>query len=153
MKARPRSVEREVADYLSRIYRNNGYSPVNRIPILGRTGPDLEINEANLVIDVKSRIAVPQSHMLKTDEVGYFGEYVGVRLSDLGKILLKPYYPRPSVMVRDWLAHMDEWTREFKPNGLSVIILHKPRMKIANAMFIVKTDDWRNVCKIINKPA
>ena len=153
MKARPRSVEREVADYLSRIYRNNGYSPVNRIPILGRTGPDLEINEANLVIDVKSRIAVPQSHMLGRSKLGRFGEYVGVSLFSLGSELLKPQDVRPSVMVRDWLAHMDEWTREFRPNGVSVIILHKPRTKIANAIFIVKTDDWRNVCKIISKPA
>lgn len=151
MKPRPRSVEREVAEFLSHLYQINGYSPVKRIPILGRTGPDIEVNETKLVVDVKSRIAVPQSHLLKQGELGRFGDYVGVRMCEHGNEL-KPRDIRPSVMVKDWLDHMDEWTKENVPSGISMIVLHRPGMRIANAICIVKTEDWRNVCKIIRTP-
>lgn len=154
MKPRPRSVEREVAEFLSRIYQANGYSPVKRIPILGRTGPDIELNETGFVIDVKSRLAVPQSHMLKAGTLGRFGlgasaDYIGVRLSELGRESFKGYDIRPSKMVWDWLCHMDEWRSEQLPNGISVIILHKNRTRVANATFVIKTYDWRRVCQTI----
>ena len=152
MKARPRSVERAVAEYMTELYKINGLSPVKRIPILGRTGPDIEINDAKIVIDVKSRIAVPKSHILPKSRFGRFGDYVGIRIeSFISKDFTRGEDIRPSIMVRDWLDHMDEWTQEFMPNGISAIILHRPGMKIANATFVVKTEDWRKVCQRIMK--
>ena len=151
MKPRPRSVEREVSELLSEIYLRHGYSPVKRIPTLGRIGPDIEINEAQFVIDAKSRIAVPQSHLLDKGVMGVFGEYVGVRIGELERESFKSQLVRPSLIVLSWLKHMDEWTREFMPNGISVVILHKPRTKIANATFVVKPEDWRKVCQIMHR--
>lgn len=137
MKPRPCSVEREVAELLSEIYRKHGYSPVKRIPILGRTGPDIEINEANLVVDAKSRIAVPQSHMLRKGERGIFGDYLGIRLCELDRKEFKSRIIRPSLLARDWLMHMDEWRQIYLPNGISALVLHRPRTRIANATFIL----------------
>ncbi len=63
MKARPRCVERSVAEALSSILN----TPVERIPVLGRTGPDLTYHPPlNLIVDVKSRINVPVSISLCT---------------------------------------------------------------------------------------
>jgi hypothetical protein len=151
MKPRPRCVEREVAELLSNIYSKHGYSPVKRIPILGRTGPDIEINETNLVVDAKSRIAVPQSHMLGRGERGIFGDYLGVRLCELDRRDFKSRIIRPSLLAWDWLMHMDEWRRMYLPNGISAVVLHRPKTRIANATFIIKTEDWSKLCKIINK--
>jgi hypothetical protein len=152
MKARPRSVEREVATYLSSLYSLAGYGVVERIPILGRTGPDITINETGFVIDVKSRISVPKSHMLRDNEIGRFGlgvsaDYFGVRLNCLGHTDMMFRDIRPSIMVWDWLCHMDEWTQKYMPNGISAIILHRPGTRIANTTFVVKIEDWRNVCQ------
>ncbi len=151
MKPRPRSVEREVSECLSEIYLRHNYSPVKRIPVLGRTGPDIEINETRFVIDVKSRIAVPQSHLLGNGVMGMFGEYVGVRISELERESFMSRSLRPSLLVLAWLKHMDEWTLAYMPNGISVVILHRPKTKIANATFIVKPEDWRKVCKIMHR--
>ena len=149
MKARPRSVERAVAEYLSFIYKEHGYSPVKRIPILGRAGPDIEVNEAGLVIDVKSRISVPQSHIIPAGCMGRYGDYIGVRLEEIGRDTFYSRDIRPSLIVTDWLNHMEEWTRKYMPNGISVIILHRPKTRIANTTFVVKTEDWRRVCQRI----
>ena len=83
--------------------------------------------------------------------MGVFGEYVGVRLCELERESFKSQLIRPSLLVLSWLKHMDEWTREFMPNGISVVILHKPKTKIANATFIVKPEDWRKVCQIMHR--
>ena len=60
MKARPRSVENEVAKYLSRKFAALELDPVERVPVLGRAGPDVSINQSQLAIDVKSRKEVPK---------------------------------------------------------------------------------------------
>ena len=78
MKATPRKAEREIALVFSQFFSDIGMSPVERIPILGRTGPDITINEANLVIDVKSRKSVPvkmtaaSGFIYHVDDVSYF---------------------------------------------------------------------------------
>ncbi len=63
MKPRPCSVEREVAAKLTELSQQIGREPVERIPVLGRKGPDLSYNDIQLIIDVKSRLKVPQSHL------------------------------------------------------------------------------------------
>lgn len=60
MKARPRRAENRVAEVLSKIFSDVGKSPVKRIPVLGREGPDITWNEVKLIVDVKSRKANPK---------------------------------------------------------------------------------------------
>ena len=47
MKSRPRSVERNVAAYLTQLLSDNGKitSPLHRIPVLGREGPDISYDK------------------------------------------------------------------------------------------------------------
>lgn len=59
MKRRPRRVEQKVAEHLTAFFAHLGLPEVKRIPVLGRTGPDIEINEFGLIVDVKSRQSVP----------------------------------------------------------------------------------------------
>jgi len=53
-------VEVRVAEILSEIFSDAGKDPVERIPILGRTGPDISHNQIELIVDVKSRHQVPK---------------------------------------------------------------------------------------------
>ena len=48
-----------MAEHLTAFFNSLGLREVHRIPVLGRTGPDIEINEFGLIIDVKSRLSVP----------------------------------------------------------------------------------------------
>ena len=72
-------MENRVAAYLSALFAGIGLSPVERIPVLGRTGPDLTINELGLVVDVKSRQACPKMYFCGS--VCFDGEYLAVPLS------------------------------------------------------------------------
>jgi hypothetical protein len=138
VKARPRSVERSIADYLTLIFP--GLTPFSRIPVLGRTGPDLTINELNLVIDIKSRIEVPKQYMAFLTQDDRF--YV-VPLNCL------PTFPLPfdrtrysSVLVARWWDHMHAWTQQHHPHGITALILHRPKMPYGKAMFIVAKSDY-----------
>lgn len=139
MKARPRSVERRAAEVLSEWFQSLGFSSVDRVPVLGRTGPDIEINELGLVIDVKSRLHVPKSYLIPTSEIWQFGFHVGVRLKDLNLLLGRGdrRYQKTSRQVEWWFAHMDEWRCNNEPDGITAIILHRPRVRIANATFLM----------------
>jgi hypothetical protein len=150
MKGRPRSVEREVAAQLSVI----GRSPVERIPVLGRTGPDITYcPPLNLIVDVKSRKACPVSMLANARCLFRAGDLIGVRLEDL---LWAPIAmngePRPlSKTVAAWLDHMEEWTRAHEPDGISAIILHRPRMPIGHATVIIYQSDWKKLCQRLNQ--
>ena len=149
MKARPRSVEREVARALSRFFIQNGLSAVERIPVLGRTGPDITIGELGLVIDVKSRLEVPKSCFAARDAVmAYAGELVGLRLADIrllteeARVVQVPFH---SVLVQRWYAHMDDWTQQFHPGGISALVLHRPKMPIGDALLILSRENRRRL--------
>jgi hypothetical protein len=151
MKARPRSIERLVAEYLSReFFTPHGLSPIERIPILGRSGPDLSTNELGLAIDVKSRIEVPKSLFFPASCPFLFTQspkdatyFVGVPLryiatlygSTLGTL---DYH---SQLVERYWKHMDKWTREYQPDGISAIILHRPTEPIGSAVFVISLSD------------
>lgn len=145
MKARPRDVEREVAKRLSLFYSRCGLSPVERIPVLGRTGPDISLNGARIAIDVKSRIEVPKGAMLKKGEMAVFGaEMLGVRLGELDLLL----DPTSHLNTRDhftslsgWLAHMAGWLPENCPQGLPALVVHRPRKHIHNSTFVLYLKD------------
>ncbi len=150
MKARPRSVEREVAAFLSQLLSDTG-NLIERIPVLGRTGPDLTYHPPlNLIIDVNSRLQVPQCMLAaKLCVFETANNLTGFRLEDL---LQLPYFEisaavRPaSVIVADWWAHMDLWRLDHEPKGISAIILHRPRMPIGHATVIISSSDRSELC-------
>jgi hypothetical protein len=149
MKARPRGVEREVASCLSNLLSDIGSPTIERIPVLGRTGPDLTYHpRLNLIIDVKSRKAVPISMLAHARCPFRAGDLIGVRLEDL---LWYPGAlqgaPRPlSKVVLDWWNHMDEWTRQYVPEGISALVLHRPRMPIGHSTVIFSVKDRKELC-------
>src|SRR5512139_3927572 len=106
MKQRPRRVEREVASLLSDFFRSIGCSPVERIPVLGRTGPDMTINEVGLVVDVKSRLEVPLGAFFD-HPICWQGIYYAVPLSKIADLLLSEGEPINfhSKQVDAWYAH------------------------------------------------
>jgi hypothetical protein len=158
MKRRPRKIEQKVAQHLTAFFNSLGLSEVHRVPVLGRTGPDIEINEFGLIVDVKSRLSVPTASfpgMAMNDVLVWapLDQLNGLYLlngdvSDTGK----------SKMADDWLAHMHQWTTEkyaawrdenpkYPEKGISAIVLHKAakrnraKMPVGKAVFIMyKTD-------------
>ena len=84
MKARPRRAEREVARHLSSFFEALGLPAVERIPVLGRTGPDITWNEFKLIVDVKSRLSVPKGISIPKGKVYRGGlNWFGVRLEEI----------------------------------------------------------------------
>jgi len=130
MKHRPRKIEREVAEHLSRFFVSRGWAPVRRIPVLGRTGPDIEINESGFVIDVKSRKEIPVTALVKKGQIGDYGNgLMAVRLDEIEKLYtdeLPNVTLSTSKKVTRYWEHMDEWRREHCPEGITLIILHRP---------------------------
>lgn len=139
MKARPRSVEREVALCLSEKFLELGMSPVVRIPVLGRTGPDLTINESGLAIDVKSRKEIPKGIFLsRKNKLNRFDGMVAVYLADFPILFDLPRSKDldfSSKLVSDYLAHMADWDE--LGNNIPAVVLHRPGMWIANAIFVM----------------
>lgn len=152
MKPRPRSVERKVAEYLSKEFADLNLSAVERIPVLGRTGPDISINELGLVIDVKSRLEVPKTYFIVEDCILDFmdkNHLIGVRLCDFKRIFdpeFKTNYSKfSSVLVKNYYEHMQEWTKKEYPTGITCIVLHRPKMPIGKAMLIISKEDRRRL--------
>lgn len=146
MKARPRYAENKIAEVMSGIFNDYGLPSVERKPVIGRKGPDLTWNEAKIIIDVKSRKAVPLLYKFPTSEVCRYGELLAVKLSDFSLIIGEcVQYPceRPiSMVVQRWYENMDEWTQNEMPSGISALVLHWPRSKYANAVFVFKEIQW-----------
>jgi hypothetical protein len=153
VKARPRSVEREVANYLSGKFSEMQLDPVERIPVLGRTGPDLTVNKSKLAIDVKSRLEVPKVmwHHHGAARWGIEGTepIVTVRLCEFEKLFAetKPVSIIPPKTVRGYLEHMAAWSDEHIP----AIVLHRPRIRIANAIFVIREADIQRLMNNIPK--
>ena len=149
MKSRPRSVEREVARTLSRFFIQQNLSPVERIPVLGRTGPDLTINELGLVIDVKSRLEVPKTPFTTHPIISFDDElhFIGARLRDLPLLVAGEPHPIDfsSALIRRWYLHMDEWTRIHYPGGIPALVLHRPKMPIGAALLILSQENRRRL--------
>jgi hypothetical protein len=147
MKARPRSVEREVAAFLTELLNE----PIVQIPVLGRTGPDLTYHPPlKLIIDVKSRKQVPLAALAGDKPLITADGLLGIRLENLsdGRAAFLAAEQRPaSRIVRGWWNHMDEWTRANEPDGISAIILHRPRMPIGHATVIINCLDRSKLCQ------
>jgi hypothetical protein len=156
MKSRPRSVENRVADAMNSHFSRLGMSSVERIPVLGRTGPDLSINEMGLAVDVKSRIEVPKAIFFPLGECFRFDGMTAVRLTNLYCLwedftLENPTDRMPALLdyssktIRDYLAHMDEWTQAHEPNGISCIVLHRPEVPIGSSVAIIYSNCRRRL--------
>jgi hypothetical protein len=145
MKARPRKIERQVAEHLNEQFALLGMQPVKRIPILGRTGPDITTNEARLVIDVKSRLEVPKLALPPEQVIYRFpNDLIAIRLENFGALLRRKtgefawdYRPLASKTVTGWYEHMDEWTQEEMTDGISALVLHKPRMPVGHSAIVI----------------
>ena len=145
MKRRPRRIEQMVAERLTSRFAIMGMSPVERIPVLGRTGPDITINESKLAIDVKSRLAVPvgsytiREGKIYEDPAGFLYVKLKSFLLLYSDDLSTSELLFPSVAVRDWLDHMAEWSKE--NDSVPTIVLHRPGTWVDNAVFVIYTDD------------
>jgi hypothetical protein len=129
MKPTPRMAERVVAQQITELSAQLGASPVMRIPVLGKVGPDLEINQLGLVIDVKSRKSIPATWLAGPGELIFGGDLVGFRISDVGNLeTLRRRATKSSKTVRMWLDHMDEWRQEHCPDGISAMVVRRPGM-------------------------
>lgn len=159
MKARPRGAERSVAKYLSDTFVELGLSPIQRIPILGRTGPDLSFNELDLVIDVKSRKEVPATIFFPILVPFSFDCFFAVRLCCLTALWDEEVKFAPldysSILVRKYWDHMDEWRREERPDGITALALHRPTEPFGSAVFIIHKTDYRRLyerCQTLLNP-
>jgi hypothetical protein len=156
MKSRPRRAENEIAEHLSEFFTTHNLSPVERIPILGRTGPDLTINESGLVIDVKSRQTCPVSYFSIMRHTGKARneDHTAFELDHLDEMFTDSQYMplRFSKMVDDWLNHMDEWTQENTEYGISAVVIHRPQMPYGGSVLVVRSSDVGLLKERIIKP-
>lgn len=161
MKPRPRNVENEIADRLSIFFARYSLEKVERIPIIGRTGPDIEINEFGWVIDVKSRNSCPKKYFKEAFTI-IKKSYVMFPISDL----IDPLNIGASISnetkralwlsptVEAWHKHMYEWTekkyyqhmhRRYKDHwdkGITSIIMHRKGMSYDSSMVFMHVSDW-----------
>ena len=158
MKPRPRSMEREVVAALSTLFDSIHHAPVERTPVLGRTGPDLSYNDIQLIIDVKPRLKVPQSHLAGLLPFLTHDGLIGIRLerpldvcwqTACYKAVLTPA-PRT---VRSWWEHMDDWRRDHEPKGVAALVMHRPRMPIGPATVIIHSLDRSRLCQRLRSPS
>ena len=149
-----KAVERCIAAELNkRLSVIGNFTPIERIPLLGREGPDLTVNETRLVINVKSRESIHKRLIPGPFQILFCGDLVIFRLSELScfqSILMDPIPVDSSRMLEDWYALMDRWTKEFQPDkGISAIILHRPRMPYGDAGVAIHFNDLRRLqCQI-----
>jgi len=150
MKARPRYVERKVALYLTdNLFAPLGFDPVERVPVIGRTGPDLAVNGSGLAIDVKSRLEVPAGlwEIQKGQITRIGGRMLGLYLKDIrllaGDLTISEDQIRSYKTIDGYLDHMAGWCSEWH---IPALVLHRPmrhpEMKIANAVFVMYKNDF-----------
>jgi hypothetical protein len=142
-----KDVEVNVALVLSGLFSDVGHKPVKRIPILGRTGPDLTYNDIQLIVDVKSRMEVPISSLAMKGKELRAGNMTGFQLQDLLNLSnLSPFTAKPSVLVATWLGHMHEWATKYTPTGITCVILHRPKMPIGESTVIIYSTERNTLC-------
>jgi hypothetical protein len=149
MKATPRRAERELASIIKKVLEASGYdNEFERIPILGRTGPDHTFpNPLFLAIDVKSRKACPkgifEAFNPKHPHIPVaFPLWNGVRLPYFLQLIGESYTPSTfhSISVERWMKHMTEWTDARKDDAIPALILRRPGMPYEQSVLLIPTD-------------
>jgi hypothetical protein len=144
-----KAVERGAADELNRVLSCVGkFTPVERIPLLGREGPDLTVNETGLVINVKSRQTIHPRLLPQPFQLLFCGGLVIFRLAGLSCLnpsLMEPVAVCGPTALLDWYDRMDRWTKEFQPNGISAIFLHRPRVPYGDMGVAIHFDHLRRL--------
>jgi hypothetical protein len=160
MKARPRHAENTVASLLSDFYKEIDMKPVERIPVIGRTGPDITLNEFQLVVDVKSRKAIPPKYVAFKKQYAYDFHYMIIPLHNLAEIRRKGFAPYSmaqviamnSKMIDGYWTHMDEWTQAHCPDGITAVVLHRPNLPYGNACLVISEQDRRRfLCRMMSE--
>ena len=147
-RGRWKGAERSVATELNKVFSDVGKTAVARVPVNGREGPDITINEVGLVINVKSRKVIPERLFPRKKQILHIGNYVCLRLSDLKDIDdhgLGIASTGPWKELDDWWKLMDKWTREFRPGGITTIVLHRPRMPYGNVGIAIHFNDLKRL--------
>ena len=150
MKARPRRIENRVAQVLTAQFEPLGLSPVERIPVLGRRGPDLTWNEIKLIVDVKSRKACPKSFFHE----GLFRhqKLLACPVGDITVFNCDLMGDLPaSKQVNRWFHHMDEWTKAEMPSGITALVLHLPGLPVGRSALVIHTDDHLLIQKLLEE--
>jgi hypothetical protein len=137
MSSRWKNVERRVAAFLSEKLSDVG--EFQRIPILGREGPDLTVNESGLVINVKSRKVIPDRFMPRLGSLFGVGDLVCFSISAIhvaGSFNFTEDL-KPWKKLQLWYDRMEEWTATQPGTLTSCIILHKPHMPIGKSGVVI----------------
>jgi hypothetical protein len=143
-----KAVEVRVAAELSKIFSDVGKEPVERIPILGRTGPDITFNSIQLIVDVKSRLRVPKYSLAANGQAIQMGDLLGFQLDDMLKLADLPTFTAPlSPLVAEWIDHMDQWTAVNVPDGISCIVLHRPKMPVGSSTVVIYSVERNKLCQ------
>jgi hypothetical protein len=139
-----------VAKMLTDISIPLGYKPIERKPVIGRTGPDLSFNELGLVVDVKSRIEVP-IHICVPNIV-QFGDLVVCPLGTLMQEIGEPIIFHSSFhskIVDGYYNHMDEWKRENMPDGITALVLRRPKMPFGMSVLVISNTSREKLIKCL----
>lgn len=142
-------VERMAAQELNNRLSGVGkFTPIERIPVNGREGPDLTINETGLVINVKSRQKIHPRLLPEPFQLLFCGDLVIFRLEDItcvNTFLMEPVPVDASKMLLDWYEKMDSWRKQHHPGGISAIFLHRPQMPYGNMGVAIHFDNLRRL--------
>jgi len=142
-------VEKKIAEELNKYFSKIGMKNVERIPILGRNGPDLTVNESGLLIDVKHRLTNPKYLQLEDKQVAQVGSsLLMVKVKDI-KLLAETekidIILRGSRIVRGYYDHKYSHSRQkrYMPNGdvIPCNILQYPNCKYQDSVIIISKSD------------
>jgi len=140
--------ERRVADEINSQVSQYGCKTETRIPVNGRTGPDIYFSEVGMAVSVKQRLAVPLSYEAPQDGVVLFGDLYAARLHhafDLFRRLDKEGVTRQtkggSRVVARWHREILEWCEaQGDSSPFPVLVIAKPATWVRNATFLVHKD-------------
>lgn len=149
MDKRWKAVERSVAAKLTDVLSDVGNLKFERIPLLGRDGPDLTINSSGLVINVKSRKGIPQRLLPRHAHLIQIGDLVCFRLDNIigAGGFQATGTEKPWKQLQDWYDWMDDWTQRQpdKDRLISCIILHRPRLPVGKSGIVIHSSHLKRL--------
>jgi hypothetical protein len=150
MKPVPREAENRTAAMLNEyLFTPLGLPYVHRQPVIGRTGPDITLNEFKLVVDSKSRKRVPiciwgqprkrittytRPVWMLIDDV-----LLAVPMNRITWINEEPriVFHSETKEIADYYNHMDAWRKAECPDGITALALRKPGMGGKMTLFVI----------------